>query len=69
LASWIWIRTWNADPDLGGITPAKMRGKNGAKRQKIHLKKLGHTDTGILDNDVCINCLNVSLFAENFFQV
>jgi hypothetical protein len=42
LASWIRIRIRNADPDLGGVKPAKHEGKNGAKRQKIHHEKLNY---------------------------
>jgi hypothetical protein len=40
LASWIQIRIRNVDPDPLGVKLAKTMCKNGAKRQKIHHKKL-----------------------------
>jgi hypothetical protein len=35
MAAWIWIqiRIWNADPDLGGLKRAQMKGEKAAKRQ------------------------------------
>jgi hypothetical protein len=40
MASWIRIRIRNADSDPGGVESTKTEGKKGAKRQKIHHKKL-----------------------------
>jgi hypothetical protein len=38
LASWIRIRIRNGNPDPGGVKLAKVEGKTGAKRKKIHHK-------------------------------
>jgi hypothetical protein len=46
------------DPDLVGVKSAQTERKNGAKRQKIHRKKLNLPmyESIFLDNAFCLNC-------------